>query len=737
MKNLMLKIIKKDIFFAFAISLVVVFIMSLFLGFLEEGIAIPLKYTGGDEFQWYLLAKNVIDNGWFWHTERLGYPYGQFLYDFPGFFLMTFDVLLIKAVSLICSSPFAVINFCYLLIFGLCTFNAYISLRLMEVKRLWATMGAILFATTPYIQARNISHFSLAVSYFVPFTFLISYWIIQDDYLQDKKRSAVIILLSILIGMNGWGYYAIFSCYIILIVSIISGLKKRNFKIFINSLMPILIITITFALQLVPVLLYEWKNGMNLDIAERTIAEGEIHGLKIAQLFIPWNTHGIKMLDEISYLYNNYMPLVAENKYAYLGLGAEIGFLAFVIVLLNPNVRDKRLVTFSRVNVLVIFLATVGGFSSLISLFFHMIRGYNRISIYLAFSCIMILVILLESFFSKIRRKDLKILFLSFASMFFIIALLEQLPSLDTRKEAIELNRVSFVSDMNFVRSIEKELGDNGCVYQLPFHEFPEANPVNSMADYQLFVGYLHSSKIKWSYGSIKNREGSVWNEYVSMLDTKDMLNALINAGFNGIYIDKRAYDAEEFEILLQSIEALTKTKARYSDDGYLCFVNISDYTVSGLANEEKLSVEQIKYYPCISGQALDLSVNNSHINKYLFKGFSTPEIDGTWTDGYEAEIGVRIYGLDDTDDILKVSIDVTDVFQQQSIVIESHGAIVYKSDNVTDTITFEMPIPDNNEIELKLSMPNAVEPEVINPGKTNDTRKLGIKLGKISFEPV
>lgn len=51
------------------------------------------------------------------------------------------------------------------------------------------------------------------------------------------------------------------------------------------------------------------------------------------------------------------------------------------------------------------------------------------------------------------------------------------------------------------------------------------------MWDYHLFVGYLHSDTLKWSYGSVKGREGDSWNEEIGSLKADDMVKALKEAG--------------------------------------------------------------------------------------------------------------------------------------------------------------------------------------------------------------
>ena len=74
------------------------------------------------------------------------------------------------------------------------------------------------------------------------------------------------------------------------------------------------------------------------------------------------------------------------------------------------------------------------------------------------------------------------------------------------------------------------------------------------------------------SHGSVKGREGDSWNEEIGSLKADDMVKALKEAGFAGIYIDRRAYLAEQIEQLESDLTEATGTKPVISDNGCLSF---------------------------------------------------------------------------------------------------------------------------------------------------------------------
>ena len=126
---------------------------------------------------------------------------------------------------------------------------------------------------------------------------------------------------------------------------------------------------------------------------------------------------------------------------------------------------------------------------------------------------------------------------------------------------------------------IEKKLGEAGMVFQLPYFKFPEAGYVGSISDYQLIKGYLHSKKIKWSYGAYKGKKEDLWNRQISSLSLPEILEKISITGFNGIYIDKRGYSSEDYQKLEEEIILISGSQPYFSDDKNLVFFDIREYS--------------------------------------------------------------------------------------------------------------------------------------------------------------
>jgi phosphoglycerol transferase len=101
----------------------------------------------------------------------------------------------------------------------------------------------------------------------------------------------------------------------------------------------------------------------------------------------------------------------------------------------------------------------------------------------------------------------------------------------------------SFDGDADFVRRMEAMLPVGAMVFELPFSPFPEQPRMHNLTDYELGKPYLHSFKLKWSYGALIGRESGDWQKSVVAKSLPDFLKEIRRAGFKGLYIDRRGYE--------------------------------------------------------------------------------------------------------------------------------------------------------------------------------------------------
>lgn len=535
-------------------ALIVLVLVYFFCGFALCGIASPYAYDGADSTLWYLSAKTMQESGWFLENARVGAPGSYCAYDFPSTFLMNIDNVFEALLIHMTNNFFTAYNILILISCSLSAFISYLVLRELKLQRYFSFMGGLLYGTTPYILFRSEEHINLTTAFFIPLSVLLCVWCYQkrDNFLQINKNlfktreNWLALIFAFLLSNNGLGYYQFFTCFFLCVVALIVLIEDKSFKSILCEIKLCILIVVFSAVNLIPVLIFQRTNGSNMQLTSRGVGESDEYALKIAQMFIPSNsTHGLKFLGDFIHTYNTEIPLVNENQAAYLGLIGIIGFLMSIYYLLKGKQKDDSscLMLFSKLIMIGILFANIGGFSSLFSMFVHFIRSYNRISIFIVFMSLYIALYTFQKLPEKEYKKEInKRIVIDGTIILLAFCLFEQLPNWAQNYSRIRNNTDAYISDSEFIQSIENELNPNDMVYQLPYHKFPEGGHYDDFNDYMLFTGYLWSDTLRWSYGSSFGREVDTWNQQTASLGTEEMIDTIIQNGFTGLYIDSRGY---------------------------------------------------------------------------------------------------------------------------------------------------------------------------------------------------
>lgn len=558
-------------------------------------LAYPMSYDGGDGMSYLANAVMLTEGSNVVETDRLGAPYGYTGYDFYASSFHGFDNMLLKILVGITNQPALAVNLLFLLLFPMISLSSYFVLRQMRVKQWVAVGGALTYAFMPYLFMRGMNHFVLASYYFVPVSILYCVWIYQDDNFMcfnkgffKNWKNWFAIILSACIANNGIAYYAFFTCFFLVVTGLVKALKEKKLRYFGKACSLIGFVVLFMLISLIPTLNYILKNGVNDEGVVRTIDGVETYSLKIAQLFMPLNSHGNSYLEGIINEYNEAMPLVNENYMSYLGVMGCIGFLILLVVLFIKNMGDDKpfkvqLEILSLLNIAGILLATIGGFGSLFGLLITaMIRCYNRISIFIAFIAIAAVCILLSVLcdriwsiekYGAVVRNCIYGGFAAVISFVMLWGIWFQYPGLMYDYMGF---KEYFISDKEFIESIEARLPEGAMIYQLPYHEYPEGGSVNDMNDYDLWVGYIHSKNLRWSYGGVVGREADNWLRTIDNSDIPDMIKKIKEKGFQGIYIDRRAYEDDELYELESKLEKELGVQPMISGNKKLSFFHIN-----------------------------------------------------------------------------------------------------------------------------------------------------------------
>lgn len=577
----------KDIAGVIVLFLTITVLLMHYVDFEHMDLSIPFYYGENDTLSSMVTARLIQDSGWNFGTDALSYPneyYSNTDEIIAG--LHNTDILITRLFLTMTHGDVAKsVNLVYLSIFYIIAYVAYIVLRQLRVREWISTGGALVYAFLPFAFMRNVEHLTLTSYYFVPLAILMAVWIYEDecfmipgkDFFRYKKNYAG-LAMAFLIANEGIGYWQIFACFYIFIATLAGLIRNKDKKIIKRGLVSLAAIVFFVIIACIPELYTMFtKHSNGVEARLRNIGNSEVYCLKIIQLLLPVNGHHIPALESLIESYNTGVPLINENQSSYLGMIGVLGFLFLLFWLLTGKKENtqlkKRLDVLADMNIFTLVLATIGGFGTVVFVLgVHIIRGYNRISVFIAFICITAVCLLAEEFAEKLKRMLYRVIYAAGVGVVVLLTIAEQNPDVPvTYEENIE----KWNSDSAFIQEIETRLPEGAAVFQLPYVDFPESAGACEMGPLSHYIGYIHSNRLKWSFGSMLGTETAEWYERTAALDVKRMIAEVQAKGFSGIYINRTGYEEPEAaQLEIQFINLLGEQPV-VSEDGRLMFFKL------------------------------------------------------------------------------------------------------------------------------------------------------------------
>lgn len=593
--------IKKGIWKEFiVVSIVTLLLTFIILQIWDMKFSIPLSYQG-DGLATAYLVETIKESGWWFQNSRVGAPFGGTTYDFSAFYFDSFNFFIFKIIVLFVKNWGKAINTFYIFLFPVTALTSHYTMRKLKINFYISMLSSMYFTFLQYRFLRGTSHLFLSTYYLIPLITLLFYWLYTDcDILEIKKgffknkKNIFSIILLVLLSLSGI-YYAFFSCFFFMVIYLIKINKNNIVKI--SKKFGLIFITIfnTGFLAYIPGILYKLKVGANIESPQRHVYETELYAFRISKLFISQKIFYLKggYFEKIQKGIINYFNFFKDTEgMEYLGIIAIMGFIYLLWITLKKEKTDNNLINLlALLNITGVLLAVASGFGTIFAILVSaQIRAYNRISVFIAYFCILAIAMKINDL---IKGKNKRLWYL-LLSILFLFSIWEQIPFCSgiTYSNSTKKYRKKFDSDKIFILQIEKILGKNGMVFQLPYYKFPEMGNIKNLGDYEMFKGYLFSENLKWSYGGYRGRESDLWNRYITSLSIDEMLEKISIAGFNGIYIDRKAYTKDEYMKLENEISSIIKEKAYISNNKDLVFFNLTNYS-NNLKN--KYSKEQLE----------------------------------------------------------------------------------------------------------------------------------------------
>ncbi|ELI7923588.1 DUF7024 domain-containing protein [Yersinia enterocolitica] len=591
------------------------FLASIFMSGLPDGLmpnlTIPYGYSGDGLFHAWMAQR--VTEGWLFDNARSGYPFGSSFLDFPGSDAGAH--LLIKAFALMSGGWVGGVNLFFLFGFSSCFVATYVTARAFSLNRSFAVAASVLYTFAPFHFLR-LTHLFYTWYFVAPLFFYLALdiYLTRGPTYYTGLKSTLRKLLASAVGMlvlASFGvYYALFGVIILATAGVMSAIKSRRSHGAKKAALLISATILGVMLNLAPNVLGTYKNGPNPEVAQRSIAESEIYGLKMMQLLMPRTDHRISRLAEVAQKYRH-TPLVNENSISSLGIIGAAGFMMALLYLIFIPARtesDDRL-RLLAVTIIVLFLfATVGGLGSLFAMVVSpLIRGWNRDSIFIACGALLFFFISLQLLLQK-KAPRLANQSVAIAVVLMFVGLYDQTAPICKNCNAAV--KASFDSDRDFIHSIEQALPAGGAVYQLPYIGFPETPAIHRLYSYQMMAGVLHSKALHWSYGGMKGRPGDLFYRALGQEPMSHQIEVIRKLGFDGIYIDRRGY-ADNGEALIQELsQLLQQPPLLQSDNKELVFYKLDNSAHPDLASLTPKQIQrEVGYFADAQGPRYSASL--------------------------------------------------------------------------------------------------------------------------------
>ncbi|CAN5586484.1 hypothetical protein BH24ACT4_BH24ACT4_11490 [soil metagenome] len=565
------------------------------------------------------LVKNTAEQGWWTSNPDLGFPVGQQLYDFPhnG---ETWQLAIIRIMSLFTKSPGLLMNAYFLLGIGLAAMAAFVALRHLRFG-----VGTSLIASTaltwlPFRIGHGEYHLFRVSFWWVPLAVVTVLWVLhwRERFLVDpepprrggwradiawnlrhnlrRKRLLVFAVMVVVLGGSETMTTA-FTLTLLAITGLIAALRRRDPATLVVHGLAVVALGLVVAVLFLPTLRFMAANGTNAEAGSRVVTEQEQFGLKISSLLLPDASHRWSVLGEPDAKIRETTPVPSEAGMT-IGLLGAAGFVGAVGHSIThgwgrrrreirpPHDRDALRDDLGLLVVVATLIAIVSGGAILLSLAgFSQVRVWNRMSLLIGFASLAYALTWLEKGWRLVRSRIAEGPGRDRAWVRQVVGTALVIPLVgfvlwDGAHVAgldYDAKDAAWAADEAWVQRIDEATPDGTAIFQFPVVRFPEEPPPGRMVDYDHLRGFIHTPKghLRWSYGAIKGRPDGDWQLIVrDQLGEAGSLPALIGAGFTGVWVDTFGYEDDGARVRAE-LGAATGVEPLASDEGRTLYYDL------------------------------------------------------------------------------------------------------------------------------------------------------------------
>lgn len=434
--------IPKDFIYILFIEILVSLLFIMQFQVWNKNFNVPYFNLGDDGWRNSVFGNIASGLEWFL-SSNTQFPFGSLeVIPLEGYFNLWIQIIVANLVKNIGYTTWFFIYFTYFST----AFLTFLSLRVLNVKRIIALIGAILYDFLPYHFYR-VGHWNLLPYYTLPV--LLSMCLLFSKYAIEKKefkdlsgsewRWLIFCFINALaLGMTSI-YYLLFVSFCIS-YSLILGIINKNKVSILSSLFSMfllflgLIICIAYGNYLknyaaakIQINLPVSSDSIFYTSGTRSLWDIAAYQLPVVDLFLPFRSN-IPWIEHIAKNIHKGNVFAREDNFtAILGLPLSLSLIISIFFLFKKNnINNLMLVLCSKFNILLIFFSTTLGVSLFIGLLTTGIRSFNRLSIFIAFFTVVFLCILTDTYFSSNKK-----LYYSMISVIFLTGVITEISPKD------------------------------------------------------------------------------------------------------------------------------------------------------------------------------------------------------------------------------------------------------------------------------------------------------------------
>ncbi len=446
---------------------------------------------------------------------------------------------------------FPAANLMVMILFVLAAVGFFVAARLLQVDRSWAAVGAILFALSPYAFSRQLHHLQVLSYWHIPLCLVAIYavWAAPRDRIFSRSFwfAAAIGVVSASLHPYYTNLYLQFIC-----IAAAIHLMRGNWRGVLAGAGVVGVTMAVFLLLCLNVFIARFTDGPNPEGLQREFRWLELSALKPLDMLLPTVNHTFEPFSELSKKYLSGVAVLGEiPPGSYLGIVTLfcVAWLAFFTIKGLITTPAFRVPKESWMTLWIVLYAIIGGVNCLGGiggiLFF---RSSNRYSIFIA------AIVMLWAGQRLSRTRFHPGLVCLGAGALLGLGLWDQIPGVknsvdpkfplapirlaqDTARTAQVVN-----SDRTLVEAMEKALPAGAMVFQMPVMDFPES-PIQGVGSYEHFRPYLHSTRLRFSFGTTKGRARETWQKRILEKPIPEIVADLEKYGFGAIYVHRGGFE--------------------------------------------------------------------------------------------------------------------------------------------------------------------------------------------------